>query len=170
MTRDRQPEAREVYGDPLMLAAFGFGTGLSPRAPGTAGTVVGVPLFVVMLNLSPWSYLALTVLLFVAGIGICGYAARKLGVHDHGGIVWDEIVGYLVTMLPVLLIEPDAAWMNIAWAALIGFVLFRIFDIAKPPPIRWADHHLQGGFGIMFDDLLAGIYAAALMAAVLYFL
>jgi phosphatidylglycerophosphatase A len=123
-------------------------------APGTAGTLVAVPLFCVAAELPLAGYLLLTALMFVAGIAICGAAARALGVHDHGGIVWDEITGYFVTMLAV-----PAHWV---WVA-VGFVLFRLFDIWKPWPIRWLDRRVSGGLGIMLDDVLAGLYAAALL-------
>jgi phosphatidylglycerophosphatase A len=97
-------------------------------------------------------YLAVVALLFLVGIPICAHTANRLGVHDHPGIVWDEIVGYLVTMA-----FAPAGWL---WVA-AGFVLFRLFDIVKPWPIRWCDRKVHGGFGIMLDDLLAGVFAAA---------
>ncbi len=167
MSSDKQADARQVLRDPLMLAAFGFGTGLSPKAPGTAGTLVGVLFFWFMQDLDLLHFSMITAGFFVAGIGLCGHATHVLGVHDHGGIVWDEVVGYLVTMLPVLVLTPQAAWLSPAVLMLLGFVVFRVFDIIKPPPIRWADKRIHGGFGIMFDDLLAGVYAAAVMALLL---
>lgn len=139
---------------PVELLAFGFGSGLMPRAPGTAGTVVAIPIYLLVQSLAWPQYLALAALLFLAGIAICGHAAQRLGVHDHPGIVWDEIVGYLVTMT----LAP-AGWL---WVA-IGFVLFRLFDILKPWPIRWLDRQVHGGLGIMLDDLLAGVFAAAIL-------
>ncbi len=164
-----QPSARLVFTDPVMLAAFGFGSGLAPKAPGTFGTLVGIPFFLLMQDLSLLHFSLLTTAFFAIGCWFCGYAANKLGVHDHGGIVWDEIVGFLITMLPVYFIEPQAAWMN-EWTILaMAFLAFRFFDIIKPAPIKWADARLPGGFGIMFDDLLAGVYAAgALALAMLY--
>jgi phosphatidylglycerophosphatase A len=139
---------------PLDLLALGFGSGLLPAAPGTAGTVVAIPVYLLLQPLaSPW-YLAVTVLLFGAGIPICAHTAARLGVHDHPGIVWDEIVGYLVTMT----LAPSG-WLWIA----IGFVLFRLFDVLKPWPIRWCDRRVHGGFGIMLDDLIAGLFAAAIL-------
>lgn len=167
--RNIQPKARQVFTDPLMFAAFGFGTGLSPKAPGTVGTLVGIPFFLLMHNMSLMHYLLMTTALYILGCGLCGYAADKLGVHDHGGIVWDEVVGFLVTMLPVYFIQPEAGWMTLPAILLAGFVVFRVFDILKPPPIRWADRRLPGGFGIMFDDLLAGLYAAAVLSLILYY-
>ncbi len=134
--------------------AFGFGSGLSPKAPGTAGTVAAIPLFLLMSQLNLPLYSGLVVLGAALGIYLCDAASRELGVHDHPGIVWDEFVGYWITMwaLPV-------TWQTV----LAGFVAFRIFDIAKPWPIRWLDKHVHGGFGIMVDDMLAGLFACAVM-------
>ena len=137
---------------PLHLLAFGFGAGLSPWAPGTMGTLVAIPVYLALRPLPPDLYRAVTLLVIGAGIWICGWSARRLGVHDHPGIVWDEIAGYLVTM-----IAAPAGW---PWA-LVGFVLFRLFDILKPWPIGWLDRRLGGGLGIMLDDVAAGIAAMA---------
>ncbi len=144
---------------PVNLMAFGFGAGLSPVAPGTAGTLLGVIVYWAALSTTPleW-YLGGTVLLFLVGIPICGSCARDLGVHDHPGIVWDEVVGFLVTMIAV-----PSQWQWIA----AGFVLFRSFDILKPWPIRLIDERVKGGVGIMLDDILAGIYALAILHIVL---
>jgi phosphatidylglycerophosphatase A len=135
---------------PLHLLAFGFGAGLSPRAPGTMGTLVAVPLYLLVSLLPLWGYLAVTAVVAVAGVWICGWSAARLGVHDHPGIVWDEIAGYLVTMI--------LAPAGLAWV-LAGFVLFRLFDILKPWPIGWLDRRVGGGLGIMLDDLVAGVFA-----------
>lgn len=121
-----------------------------PFAPGTFGTVAAIPVYLVVSQLSILSYLLIIALAFILGVYLCGYTSRALGVHDHSGIVWDEIVGYLITMIAV----PLEVWLVVA-----GFVLFRFFDILKPWPIKWVDTHLKGGFGIMFDDVLAGIFA-----------
>jgi phosphatidylglycerophosphatase A len=149
--------ARFSFRNPLHLLAFGFGSGLATRAPGTAGTGMAVLCYVPLAQL-PWHwYLAVVLLATVAGIGICGRVARDLGVHDHGGIVWDEFAGYWITML-----FAPPGWV---WIAL-GFVLFRVFDILKPWPIKWADARIGGGLGIMLDDVLAGIMAALCLQAV----
>lgn len=141
---------RWVYSHPLLMLAFGFGAGLARIGPGTAATLVAVPLYLAMASL-PWSTYATAVLIMAAlGIGICGYAARRLNVHDHPAIVWDEIVGFLITMF--------AAPAGLTWV-LLGFALFRLFDIAKPWPIALADRRVHGGFGIMLDDVLAGVFA-----------
>jgi phosphatidylglycerophosphatase A len=139
---------------PLDFLALGFGSGLVPYAPGTAGTLVAVPLYLLLQPLPPAGYLPLLALLFLAGIPLCAHTATRLGVHDHPAIVWDEVVGYLVTMA-----FAPAGWH---WV-LAGFVLFRFFDVAKPWPIHWFDKHVHGGLGIMLDDLLAGIFAAVVL-------
>lgn len=139
---------------PVDCLALGFGSGLMPRAPGTAGTLVAIPLYLLMQGLSLYLYLPLVLALFLLGIPICAHTANRLGVHDHPGIVWDEIVGYLVTMT-----FAPPGWIWIA----AGFVLFRFFDIVKPWPISWCDRKVSGGFGIMLDDLLAGMMAAVVM-------
>ncbi len=148
--------ARKVFTDPWLFLAFGFGTGLSPKAPGTVGTLVALPLFWLARDLPLAAHLGVATAGFVAGIALCEYASRKLGVHDFGGIVWDEIVAMYLTLL--------AAPFSVAgWAA--AFVLFRVFDIVKPWPIRDLDHRLGGGLGIMLDDLVAALYAAVLLGS-----
>ncbi|MDQ2694867.1 MAG: phosphatidylglycerophosphatase A [Pseudomonadota bacterium] len=140
----------DVWRNPVHFLAFGFGAGLAPRAPGTAGTMAAIPLYLCLAPLPLMPYLLITALLFAVGVYVCDRTSRDLGVHDHGGIVWDEIVGFLVTMAAL-----PAQW---PWIV-AGFVLFRAFDIVKPWPIRWVDRRVTGGFGIMADDLLAGVYA-----------
>lgn len=144
-----QLSAAWVFGGPIRLLAFGFGAGLSPVAPGTVGTLVALPLYLLLQGLPIPVYTALTFVLAIAGFWICGTAASELGVHDHPGIVWDEIVGYLITML--------AAPKGWPWV-IAGFVLFRIFDVVKPWPCGWFDRNVSGGVGIMLDDIVAGIY------------
>ena len=148
---------KAILANPIHLLAFGFGAGLSPKAPGTMGTVVAVLIYLVLPSMPPTIYVGLILLSFVFGIWICGKTAEDLGVHDHGGIVWDEFVGYWVTMF--------MAPSGLFWV-LLGFVLFRLLDIFKPWPIKWADKELAGGLGIMLDDVLAGIMAALCMHAV----
>jgi phosphatidylglycerophosphatase A len=145
-----RPTVRHLA-QPVHLLALGFGSGLAPVAPGTFGSLVGLAfaLAVAPLGLA-WNLLAVVVAV-VAGIWICGESARRLGVHDHPAIVWDEVAGMMIAMLAA----PDA-W----WGAPAAFVLFRVFDIAKPWPIREIDHGMGGGAGIMLDDVLAGLFAA----------
>lgn len=135
---------------PRHFLAFGFGAGLAKWAPGTWGTLVAVPIYAALVHLPVAGYLAVVAAMLVAGVWICGATADELGVHDHSGIVWDEIVGYLVTMI----LAPEG-W--VWW--LVGVVLFRVFDIAKPWPIRLIDERVGGGWGIMLDDVLAGLLA-----------
>ena len=149
--------APAVLRDPVHLLAFGFGSGLSPVAPGTMGTLVAVPMVAVAMSFGFAAHVVFAVAAAVAGVYICGESARRLAVHDHPGIVWDEIAGYTVTML--------AAPRDWYWFA-AGFVLFRFFDIVKPWPIREADHSLRGGAGIMLDDIIAGIFAGAILLGV----
>jgi phosphatidylglycerophosphatase A len=145
---------RTVLTDPVHILAFGFGTGLSPFAPGTVGSLVGVLFAWLTLDLGLPLQLGIAAAISLSGIWICGESARRIGVHDHGGIVWDEIAGMYITLLAA---PPTVA----GW--ILGFVLFRAFDIAKPWPIRDLDHRLRGGAGIMLDDLAAALYALILL-------
>ncbi len=147
--------------DPVLILALGFGTGLARFAPGTFGTLAAIPFYWFMQPLSILCYSLITLVLFFVGIFLCGSAAQKLGVHDHPGIVWDEIVGYLITMF---LAPAGLIWI------IIGFVLFRLFDIWKPWPISWLDAKVSGGLGIMVDDVLAGIYAAVVLQLLVFWL
>jgi len=139
-----------VWRNPWHFAAFGFGSGAAPFAPGTFGTLAAVLLYLPLQHLHWFSYLLLVVVAFVVGVVICERTSKDIGVHDHGGIVWDEFVGYWLTML-----FAPAGWV---WVV-VGFVLFRFFDIVKPRPIGWLDKQVKGGMGIMIDDVVAGIYA-----------
>jgi phosphatidylglycerophosphatase A len=147
--------------NPVHILAAGFGSGLSPFAPGTMGTLVAIPIYLLIAGLPLLAYLTICLVTFVMGIWLCDKTSKDLGVHDHGGIVWDEIVGYLVTMAGA-----PFGWQWI----LAGFILFRIFDILKPWPIRWLDKSVSGGFGIMLDDLVAGLFSAAILQMTYYFL
>lgn len=148
------PDARTVLRRPVHLLAFGLGLGLAPVAPGTFGTLLGVP---VALALAPLGLIGATVAtatLFAFGVWLCGASARALGLHDHPGIVWDEVVGYAIA---VLWLPPSWEW----WLA--AFVLFRALDVLKPWPIREIDHSLSGGLGIMLDDAVAGLCAGGVL-------
>ena len=143
--------------DPVQLLALGFGSGLVPRAPGTAGSLVGLAAAILAAQWGAWVAVAITTVVVVAGVWICGEGARRLGVHDHPAIVWDEIAGMMIAML--------AAPPGWGWTAL-AFALFRAFDIIKPWPIREIDHAMRGGAGIMLDDVMAGILAALVLLLV----
>ncbi len=150
-TSGTDPLPKPSMGNPVHLLAFGFGAGCSPKAPGTMGTLLAVGIYLPLSQLPLWAYGFALLLVVVAGVGLCGKAARDLGVHDHPGIVWDEIAGFLLTMFAA-----PSGWLWIV----IGFVLFRLFDIWKPWPIRWLDRRVGGGLGIMADDVVAGLFAA----------
>lgn len=147
-----KPTLMELIKDPRLALAFGFGSGLSPIMPGTMGTLVALPFYWLMAPLDMWLYISIVVASIAVGIYLCGYSAKKMKVHDHPGIVWDEFSGMWITMIAIPL-----SWQTL----LAGFVLFRIFDMLKPWPISLADKHIHGGFGIMFDDVLAGVFAWA---------
>ncbi len=150
---------RSVWRNPVHFAAFGFGSGAAPVAPGTFGTLMGVALYLLLPALSWPLYLLFLLAATLVGIWLCERTTRDIGVHDHGGIVWDEFIGYWITMF----VAP-AGW----WWIIVGFVLFRFFDIVKPWPIRWLDQHVKGGFGVMIDDVLAGVMALICLQAAAY--
>ena len=148
------PTFPSLWQSPVRLLGFGFGTGLAPKAPGTFGTLPAVFIAGLLLG-SGMSRLALAlwcIPLFFIGIWICNRTERDLGVHDYGGIVWDEIVA----MLFVLACVPQGLG---SWA--LAFALFRLFDAVKPPPIRWFDRQVSGGFGVMLDDAIAAVFSIA---------
>lgn len=147
--------------NPIHLAAVGFGSGLAPKAPGTFGTLAAVPFFYLLTLLNIEWYIAILVITSLAGFWFCHVTSEAMGVHDHKAIVWDEFVGYWITMLPVLILYPGVSGMGVPfiWVA-VGFALFRFFDVLKPFPISWLDKKVGGGFGIMIDDIVAGIFAA----------
>lgn len=148
------PISPTLLRDPGHLLALGFGSGLAPRAPGTFGTLAAIPVYLLCVQLPFMVYLLVVAAMFVLGIYVCGRTARALGVHDHPGIVWDEVVGYLLTMT---FAPPGGLWI------VLGFVCFRVFDILKPWPIRVLDRSVHGGLGIMIDDALAGAGAALVL-------
>jgi len=152
----KHPTPGTVFTDPIHLLAFGFGAGLAPIAPGTFGTLVAVPLEYATRWMDLPSRVGLVIAVCLVGVYLCGESARRLGEHDHPGIVWDEIAGYMVAMLAA-----PAGW---PWIV-AGFLLFRFFDILKPWPIRELDHGISGGAGIMLDDVVAGIFAGLILLA-----
>jgi phosphatidylglycerophosphatase A len=156
-----RPDLKFLLAHPAHLLAFGFGSGLAPKAPGTVGTLLGLPLFWLIVAITPDlpKQIILLTATFLLGVWACGRTGRALGAADHGGMVWDEIVAFAL----VLMFSPTG-W---PWIAL-AFALFRLFDILKPWPIRLADTHLKNGFGVMFDDLLAAAYAIAALKGLLW--
>ena len=150
----RNQAPASIWRNPVHFLAFGLGTGASPYAPGTVGTLLGIPLVILLAQWPLWVYIIVSSVLIIVGIWVCDKTSKDIGEHDHGGIVIDEVAGYLVTMFTV----PVNMWTLIA-----AFFVFRFFDILKPWPIGWLDKRVQGGFGIMVDDLLAGVYGLAVM-------
>ena len=153
----KNPSIRQVFTHPVHLLAFGFGSGLAPKAPGTVGTLPAIPIYLLLQPMGLMYYSIGFILLCLFSIYIAGKSARLLGVHDHSGIVIDEICGCLL----VLWFVPDQ-WLWIV----AGFIIFRGYDIVKPWPINYLDRHVGGGFGIVLDDLMAGIYAALSIEAI----
>ena len=146
----RNPNAKDLL-NPFHFLSLGFGSGLLKPAPGTWGTLAALPIWWFGLAELSWPiYLLMLLMTFAVGVFLCGYTAKALGTHDHGAIVWDEFVGVWIAL----------ALLPKTWVALLlGFIFFRIFDIIKPYPIKLLDKHVHGGFGIMIDDVLAGIFA-----------
>ncbi|GAB4392234.1 MAG: phosphatidylglycerophosphatase A [Gammaproteobacteria bacterium] len=151
---------QDLRQDFRLLCAFGFGSGLAKKMPGTCGTLAALPVAVLLSFLPYMIHGAVIVVAFFIGIYLCGRAARQLGVPDHPGIVWDEFVGYWIT---VYLIPNHWYWY------LLGFGLFRLFDVVKPWPISWFDKNIEGGFGIMLDDVFAGIYGWVFLHVLVWF-
>jgi phosphatidylglycerophosphatase A len=159
-TTSRAPDARFLLSHPAHFIALGFGSGLAPKAPGTFGTLAGLAIFLVLERLmAPWIVGALAVPLFFVGIWASAITARDLGVADHGAIVIDEIVAFL----PVCVFANKSPLM-----LAVAFGLFRLFDIWKPFPIRQVERRVKGGFGVMIDDVLAAVYACAVVALLVF--
>ncbi len=150
----RTPTRIDLFSSPACFLGLGMGSGLAPKAPGTFGTLAAVPLYIfsALLGVPAFWFIALVIIL--AGTWICGATAKHLNSHDHPAIVWDEFAGFFVTMMLV-----PFSWQNV----IVGFVLFRIFDILKPWPIKWIDQKIHGGAGIMLDDLIAGVFASLIL-------
>ena len=155
MTAARPPTARDLR-DPRMLLALGFGSGLMPKAPGTAGSVIGLILALALgsAGTDSWLYLGATGALIAAGIPVCAHAGRRLRAHDHPAIVWDELASMPLVFAGIPL---DLPWL------LGGFIAFRAFDVLKPWPIRRLDRNLGGGTGVMADDVAAALAACAVL-------
>jgi len=158
-TISRRPDARFLVAHPAHFIALGFGSGLAPRAPGTVGTLVALALYwLLALAMPPLAIAFLAVPLFFVGVWACGVTGRNLGVDDHGALVWDEIVAFL----PLAALASGSLWLQA-----LAFVLFRLFDIWKPFPIRLFEARVKGGLGVMLDDLLAACYAYLVFALVI---
>jgi phosphatidylglycerophosphatase A len=149
-----------LWRDPVHFLSVGFGIGTVPVAPGTFGTLIAIPFYLLLQHLPLVMYGMIVLVAALVGIWLCDKTAKALGEHDHPSIVWDEMVGYWLTMF--------AAPKGWVWV-ILGFGLFRLFDIWKPWPIGWVDRHVSGGFGIMFDDILAAVYAGLILQVIAYF-
>lgn len=150
---------RLIWTDPLVFIACGFGVGTLPVMPGTYGTVLGVGLAFLLAPLSLWAMLAVLIVLFLSGVWLCGEANQKFGTDDHPAAVWDEVATF-----PWVLIGIKLSWLTV----ILGFVLFRFFDIAKPGPIGWIDKKYHGGWGVMLDDWLAAIASLIVLHLLLW--
>jgi len=154
-------QRRVALGHPAGWISTGFGSGFSPIAPGTAGSLVALLPWLALATL-PLPYYALAlVIAFLLGVWACAWIVKRLGVADPGFAVWDEFVGLWIALTP--LVGSPGSW---AWIT-AGFILFRIFDIWKPWPVSWADRNVDGGLGVMLDDVVAGLYAAIALALLL---
>ena len=150
-------QRRALLATPAGWLACGFGSGLAPVAQGTFGSLAALLPWLWLRQLSLPSYLLVVVAGFAIGVWACNVASRALGVADHRSLVWDEFIGQWIALLPLLVLP--APW----WAAALGFVLFRLFDVWKPWPIRWLDRRVKGGMGVMVDDAVAGAFAAIVL-------
>lgn len=153
-----RPTLRFVLAHPAHFLALGFGTGLAPVAPGTVGTLLGFPIYSLLAaRLAPTELLATVAGMFALGIWACGATGRAMGIPDHSAMNWDEVVAFLLVLM---LTPPGLGWQAFA------FFAFRFFDVVKPPPIRYFDRTIKGGFGVMFDDIVAAFYTLLAMAIV----
>jgi len=154
-------DRRRLLASPWGWIACGFGSGLTPKAQGTFGSLAAIVPWLLLRELSVPAWLVIIALSFALGVWACEVAGRLLGVADHRSLVWDEFVGQWIALLPALL----APW----WAVAVGFLLFRLFDVWKPWPIAWFDRRVKGGFGVMLDDVIAGIFAGIVLLSILHF-
>ncbi len=152
---------QSIWQNPIHFIACGFGIGSIPIMPGTFGTLAGVVLYLMLQPLSLAPYIIITAILVIAGIYLCGRVNHDFGTHDHPAAVWDEIATF-----PIVMIAIPYTWYYL----LMGFLLFRIFDIWKPWPIRWVDKNVHGGFGVMFDDVMAAVFAWVIVFIISHYL
>lgn len=150
---DRTEIHRKVWTDPRYFIGYGFGTGLLPKMPGTWGTLMAIPIYLVLAKFNLLAYLLMLLLIGIYAVSVSEALSKEIGLHDDPGMNIDEIVGYLITMM-----AGPMTW----WGVILGFAYFRLFDIWKPWPIGWVDQKVKGGFGMILDDVIAGL--AALLA------
>jgi phosphatidylglycerophosphatase A len=161
-------QRRALLSTPAGWLACGFGSGLTPVAQGTFGSLAALLPWLLLRNLSMPLYLLVLVVGFAVGVWACDVAGRALGVDDHRSLVWDEFIGQWIALIPLLIPALLPIRLSSWWLLLAGFALFRLFDVWKPWPIRWMDRHLKGGMGMMVDDVVAGIFAAIVLALAMY--
>jgi phosphatidylglycerophosphatase A len=149
----------KVFTNPLYFVAFGFGSGLAPKAPGTFGTIAALPIFLLISNLHPAIYTGFVLVALGAGVFICESVAADMKIKDPSSIVWDEFVGLWIALFML----PSGWYWLVA-----GFILFRFFDILKPWPVSYFDNELKGGLGIMMDDVAAGLYSLGILQITAY--
>ena len=157
-------QRRDLLATPAGWLACGFGSGLAPIAQGTFGSLAALLPWLLLRELPLPLYVVILLSGFAVGVWACNVASRALGVADHRSLVWDEFIGQWMALLPLLVLP--APW----WAVVLGFALFRLFDVWKPWPIRWLDRRVKGGMGVMIDDVVAGVFAAVVLALGLLFL
>lgn len=154
---------RALLTHPAGWIACGFGSGLSPLAPGTIGSLAALlPWWFVLRELPPAAYATAVLAAFALGIWVSHWSVTRLRLQDPAAVVWDEFVGLWIALLPLRIGHPGWRWM------LAGFVVFRVFDIAKPWPVSWADRRVKGGLGVMLDDVIAGVMALAVLQALAF--
>lgn len=151
-------QRRALLGHPAGWIACGFGSGLSPWAPGTAGSAAALLPWLALCGLEWPVYAALVALAFALGVWASNVAIARLRIDDPGVVVWDEFVGQWIALMPLVVLPRAWPWI------FVGFALFRLFDVWKPWPVSWADRRVKGGFGVMLDDVVAGLYAAGVLA------
>jgi len=161
-------QRRALLATPAGWLACGFGSGLTPLAQGTFGSLAALLPWLWLRELPLWSYLVVLLVGFAVGVWACDVAGRVLGVDDHRSLVWDEFIGQWIALIPLLLPSLLPASGFQWWMLALGFALFRLFDVWKPWPIRWLDRRVKGGMGVMIDDVTAGVFAAVVLALVLH--
>ncbi|RAN79944.1 phosphatidylglycerophosphatase A [Bacillus sp. SRB_336] len=157
-------QRRALLATPAGWLACGFGSGLTPVAQGTFGSLAALLPWLLLRELSLPLYVGVLLLGFAVGVWACNVAGRALGVDDHRSLVWDEFIGQWIALIPLLFSGMLPARGFHWWMLAAGFALFRLFDVWKPWPIRWLDRRVKGGFGVMIDDVIAGIFAAVVLA------
>jgi phosphatidylglycerophosphatase A len=167
--KNLSPEQRRaLLSSPAGWLACGFGSGLTPVAQGTFGSLTALLPWLLLCHLSLPIYLLVLLLGFAIGVWACNIAGRALGVDDHRSLVWDEFIGQWIALIPLMIPALLPTRVSLWWLLLAGFALFRLFDVWKPWPIRWFDQRVKGGMGVMVDDVIAGIFAAVVLGVLLY--